>query len=249
MTTPGGRFVGFRGWRTRQKVLVVVAGVALAVFGLDAVVRVVVESEVEGQLQAIAQVTERPTVHFRGILFVPQVISGSFQEVDVSNRALEGTIRIETLESQLIDVRVPFHDVLVRDVHEIGIANSVERAQLSYLDINAYLKSNGQPLRLSAAPDGEVQVTGSISLAGQPVEVSARVTLSVEDGAVQVTPRQIDTGSGTLDKATRVLLGDRLAFPLPIGQLPYGQNLTSAAPNSDGIEVLAQGTGVVLQTS
>lgn len=234
--------------RTRRRVIVVIVGLVLVVFGLDAVVRLVVESEVEGRLQTLPQVTERPTVRFRGILFLPQVIAGAYQEVDVSNRALQGTIRVESLESQLFDVRVPFHDVLVRDVHEVGIAHSAETANLSYPDINAYLKSNDRLFTLAGAPDGQVHVTGSVSLAGQPVDVSAQVTLSVEDGAVRVTPRQIDTGSGTLDQASRLLLGDRLTFTLPMGDLPYGQKLTSAVPYSDGIEVHAEGTGVVLQT-
>lgn len=247
MTGDTGQSVRIRRLGTRRKVVVVIAGLVLAVVAVDAVARVAVESEVEGRLQALAQVTERPSVRFRGIFFLPQVIAGSFQQVDVSNRAVNGTIRVESLQSQLLDVRVPFHDVLVRDVHVVGIAHSVERAKLSYQDINAYLESTQRPLRLARTPDGQVQVTGSVMVAGQPVQGTAQVTLSVEDGAVRVTPRQIDTGSGTLDQATRLLLGDRLAFRLPIGQLPYGQQLTAAAPYSDGIEVEAQGTGIILQ--
>jgi hypothetical protein len=73
------------------------------------------------------------------------------------------------------------------------------------------------------------------------------VALSVDGGVVQATPKQIDTGTSGLDQATRLLLGDRLSFTLPIERLPYGQKLTAATPYDDGIEVEAHGTGVVLQ--
>lgn len=235
-------------WGAKRRVALLMVGVALLVFGVDAVARVAVQTQVEGRLQTLVQSGERPDVKARGVLFLPQVIGGAYQEVAVTTRGvISGDLRLESVDAQLFDVRVPFHDVLTRDITAIGIARSAVRARLLYSDINAYLESTGQPLTLSRGPDGEVQVTGELIVAGQPVTASGKVSLSVEGGVVRATPQQIDTGDSTLDRATRLLLGDRLSFTLPLDELPYGQEITAATPVAEGIEVEARGTGIVLR--
>lgn len=235
-------------WGTKRQVAVAVAGLLLLFFGVDAVARVAMESEVAGRLHELAQLTQRPDVKIRGLLFLPQLIRGAFKELDVTAPDVKsGELHLQQVNAQLLDVRVPFHDVLVRDVHVVGIGHSVVQARIPYPDINAYLKATDRPLTLATGSGGEVEVTGNVVVAGLPLTANGQVSLSVEEGAVRAVPRQIDTGSSTLDQATRALLGDRLSFTLPLETLPFGQQLTAANPYDGGIQVEAQGTGVVLQ--
>lgn len=235
-------------WGRRRQLALLAAGLALLLFGVDAVARVGFQAEVAGRLQEFTQISEAPDVKARGLLFLPQLIRGAYQEVDVTSRDVSsGDLHLQRVDAELFDVRIPFHDVLVRDVHAVGIGHSIVRAPLPYSDINAYFEATGRPLTLASGPEGEVQVTGEVVVGGQPVKASGQVSLSVDDGAVHATARQIETGTSTLDQATRLLLGDRLSFTLPLEKLPYGQQLTAASPYDEGIEVEAQGTGVVLQ--
>lgn len=234
--------------RTAQQAFALAAGILVVLGVVDALARAGAESLVARQVESVAGVTARPEVQIRGTLFLPQLIRGAYDEVDVTTVGVtSGELRVQRVESQLFDVRVPFHDVLVRDVNRVAVARSDERVFLRYEDLNAYLDATDRPLRLASAPDGQVKITGSVNLAGQPAEVSANATLSVEDGELRVTPRQIDTGTDTLDEASRLLLGERLKLAVPLADLPFEHQLTGATPDPDGIRIEAHGTAIYLQ--
>src|SRR5215216_422628 len=77
--------------------------------------------------------------------FLPQVIRGTYSEVEVTTRGImSGPLRIDRVESHLFDVRVPFHDVLVRSIRRVGIGRSVETINVSYRDLNAYFAATGR---------------------------------------------------------------------------------------------------------
>ncbi len=216
--------------------------------GADTLARFGAESLLARNVQDATGVSHRPEVQVRGILFLPQVIRGAYNEVDVTTLGItSGPLRLERVESTLSDVRVAFHDVLVRDVRRVGIGKSEERVTLRYSDLNTYFDNTGRTLKLSAADDGETKITGSLNVLGRPLHATASVSLSVDNGAVKITPREIKTDSGALDQASRLLLGQRLTLTVPMGNLPFGHQLTSAKPYHDGIRVQAEGFGIVLR--
>ena len=129
----------------------------------------------------------------------------------------------------------------------VGIGRSVENATLRYDDLNAYFDQTGRPLQLAPAGNGEARLTGVVDVLGQRIEVSAAVTLSVADDALRITPRQINTGNATLNQATRLLLGQRLTLSVPLGTLPFGHQLKSAAVTTDGVQLQAEGAAIVVQ--
>ncbi len=88
---------------------------------------------------------------------------------------------------------------------------------------------------------------GPVDVLGQRIQVSATVTLSVADDALRITPRQINTGSATLNQATRLLLGQRLALSVPLGTLPFGHQLKSVTVSPDGIQLQAEGAAIIVQ--
>ena len=217
-------------------------------WGTDSLARFGAESLLARNIQNATGVTELPQVRVRGFAFVPQVVRGAYSEVDVTTRGIEsGPLRVEQVDSQLFDVRVPFHDVLVQNVRRVGISRSVEDVRLTYADLNAYFDATGRPLRLAPAANGELQVTGSVDVLGRRVQATANVTLAVSDDALKITPREIDTGSTSLNRASRLLLGQRLTLTVPLGTLPFGHRLTSATADADGIRIGAEGLGIVVQ--
>ena len=142
---------------------------------------------------------------------------------------------------------MPFHDVLVQDIRRVGIGRSVEDVTLRYEDLNAYFAATGRPLQLAPAADGEVRITGSVDVLGHQVQVNAMVTLSVADETLRISPRQINTGSVSLDQASRLLLGQRLTLSVPLGTLPFGHQLTSVTASGDAIRLQAEGTAIIVQ--
>lgn len=250
MSRPGRRRRFGRPGRSRTvwQAIAVSVGVLLLLWGADSLARAGAESLLERNIQNATGVKDVPEVTVHGFFFLPQVIRGSYNEVDATTRGItSGPLRVEQLDSHLLDVRLPFHDVLVRNVRRIGIGRSSEQVTLTYADLNTYLDATGRPLRLAAASDeGLVTISGSVSVLGQSVEASADVDLYVDNGALHLAPRQIDTGSMTLDQASRLLLRQRLTLTVPLGALPFGHTLTSVTPYHDGLRVSAEGTSIIL---
>jgi hypothetical protein len=217
-------------------------------WGADALARMGAESLLARNIQNATGVSEPPVVDVKGFAFVPQVVRGAYNEVHVTTRGLSsGPLRVERVDSQLIDVRVPFHDVLVQDIRRVGIGRSIEDVTLRYEDLNAYFDATGRPLQLTPAEDGQTRLTGEVNVLSQRIQVSATVTLSVADDTLRITPRQIDTGTSTLTGASRLLLGQRLRLSVPLGTLPFGHQLTSADASPDGIRLRAEGVAVIVQ--
>jgi LmeA-like phospholipid-binding len=232
-------------WRTAAATI---CGIVLLLWGADALARIGAQSVAADKIQDATDVAEPSEVHIRGALFFPQLIRGSFSRVDVITLGITGgPVRVDRVDSQLFDVRVRFQDLLVGDVRRVAIGRSVQLITLRYQDLNAYLDATNRPIELGSGTNEQVRVTGSITVAGEPVQASADATLSVDNGQLQITPRQINMRSNVLDQATRLLLAERLRLTMPVGNLPFGHELTSATAYADGIHVTAEGTAIVLQ--
>jgi hypothetical protein len=237
-----------QGWRTALEAIAFVTIVFFLGWGADSLARLGAESLLSRNIQNATGVAEPPTVTVRGFAVVPQVMRGAYNEVDVATRGItSGPLRIEQVDSQLFDVRVPFHDVLLQDIRRVGIGRSVEDVTLRYTDLNAYFKTTGRPFQLAAAENGKVQITGPVNILGQGVEVTADASLSVSEGALRITPDEIRTGDTVLSRASRLLLGQRLRLTVPLGTLPFGHQLTSATPDADGIRLQAEGTAIIVE--
>ena len=234
--------------RTAIEVVLFVTAVFFLGWGADALARMGAEALLARNIQNATGVSEPPVVDVQGFAFVPQVVRGAYNEVNVTTRGItSGPLRIERVDSQLFDVRVPFHDVLVQDIRRVGISRSIEDVTLRYEDLNAYFDGTGRPLQLAHAENGETQLTGTVDVLGQQIQVTASATLSVANEALRITPRQINTGNTTLTQASRLLLGQRLTLSVPLGTLPFGHQLTSVAASPDEILLKAEGTAIIVQ--
>ena len=129
----------------------------------------------------------------------------------------------------------------------VGIGRSIKDVTLRYEDLTAYFDATGRSLELAPAENGEVRLTGAVDVLSQRVEVSSTVVLSVTDVTLRLTPRQMDTGTATLDQVSRLLLGQRLRLTVPLGTLPFGHQLTGVVASPDGIRLRAEGNVIIVQ--
>ena len=236
----------------RRRVLLQTTGVivvvALLLWGADTLARIGAQTLLARNIQDATGVEVLPEVDVRGIFFLPQVIRGAYSDVQVTTQGVTGgPLRIDRVESRLSDVRVPFHDVLVRDVRRVGIGRSVENLDLTYEDLNAYFAATGRRLTLAPGRDGTVRLSGSVDVLNERVPVSADATLSVEDDVLRISPQSFDTGSGSLDAAGRLLLGKRLTLLVPLGTLPFGHHLTGVTADPEGVHLTAEGTDILVE--
>jgi hypothetical protein len=236
----------------RRRLLLQVGGlivvVALLLWGADIMARISAQTLLSRNIQDATGVEVPPEVDVQGTFFLPQLIRGSYSEVNVTTEGVTGSpLRIDRVESQLSDVRVPFHDVLVRDIRRVGVGRSEENLDLSYQDLNAYFAATGRRLTVAPGRDGTVRISGDLMIVNQTVPLSADATLSVEGDALRISPESLNTGSGSLNAASRLLLRNRLMLLVPLGTLPFGHQLTGARADSDGVHLTATGTDILIE--
>lgn len=229
--------------------MLAVVGLLLLGWGADVLARHGAESLVARDVQAATGVAEPPLVDIGGRFFLPQVVRGAYDDVHVQVRGVtSGPLVVDGVDAALTDVRVPFHDVLVRDVRTIGVGHSEETARLSYSAINAYLDATGRPLGVTVGPGGRsVVLSGTVTVLDRRIAASATVTLSVADGNLRLAPTEIDTGGVRLGDTSQLLLGQRLTLTVPLGSLPFSERLTAVETTPDGLVVRAVGDAVLLQ--
>ncbi len=243
-----GRRRPTRRQRRGLEIAVLVIAVVLAGWGADTLARQGAEALLARSIQRATGVADLPTVNARGFAFLPQVVRGAYGTVDVTTRGIvSGPLRIDEVRSELRDVRVPFHDVLVQDVRQVGIGESDQHVRLRYEDLNAYFTATGRSITLSPADDGTVRLDGQVDVLGQPVRVGGTVTLSVSQANLRVSPGDIDTGSTALDRVGKLLLQQRLSLTVPLDTLPFGHELTAVSTDADGVHLDARAQGIVMR--
>ncbi len=230
------------------QVVGVLIGLFLVFWAADSGSRAAAESLIARDVQDATGATTAPDVTIRGRTFLLQLLRGAYSEVDVTTTGLaNGPLRIERVDSRLLDVRVPFHDVLVQDVRRFGIGRSEETVSLLYSDLSNYLADTGQPVQLASAGGDQVKATGAIEALSQRLEIEADLSIGVSAGALRLTPTRLTASSGTLTRSTQLLIGQRLSVSIPLDPLPFGHRLADATASPEGITLKATGRAIVVQ--
>lgn len=226
--------------------LIAVVVLALAAWGLDWGARISAQSAVARNVQHAQQLSQRPKVDIHGWFFLPQVVKGRYDNVDITLRNLrQGTLRLSRVTAHLQGTHVPLHAVVTNGVTSILVEHSRETLVFTYAALNTYLKTQDSAFTLAAGPTGQVKVTGHANILGQSFAVSADATVRPVPGYLQITPTQLDTGT-SLDATSRVLLRQRLTLAIPTTMFPFGQHITSISPGKSTLTIRAGGTNVLI---
>nr|WP_294693290.1 DUF2993 domain-containing protein [uncultured Friedmanniella sp.] len=212
----------------------------------DALARAAAESLLARNVRDAVGAEADPTVEVRGRFFLPQVIRGAYQEVHLRTSAIRsGPLRIEQVDSTLRDVRVPFHDVLLSDIRAVGVGRAEQTAVLTYADLNHYFAVTGRSLQVEPLGGGRIRLSGTVAVLGKEVDLTAESDVTAGEGQLVLNPTAVQT-SAPLNTVSRLLLAQRLRLSVPMGTLPFGQQLTSVHVGERGITVTARGNTVVL---
>ncbi|MDN5763844.1 MAG: DUF2993 domain-containing protein [Microlunatus sp.] len=237
-----------RRWRIAIEALVVAAGVVLLVWGANSLARVGAESLLERSIKNATGVAFDPDVELGKGFVLPQAIRGAYREVHVTVRGIQsGPLRVQEVDANLYDVRLPFRNLVLRDIRRIGIGRSVDEVTLSFQDINTYFEVTGQAVRLSGTKDGEVRLIGFFIVLGQTVRVTGTADLSVDGSQLRVDPAKIDTGDASMDQLGRLFLDQRLHLTVPLDTLPFGYELTQVRSDEDDVVLTAESRNIVLR--
>ncbi|MGQ7296249.1 LmeA family phospholipid-binding protein [Quadrisphaera sp. KR29] len=230
-------------------VSVIAGGAVVAAPLVDAAVRTSVQERVAVEVARQTGATGGVDVEVRGGWFVPQALRGRYEDVRVVARGVPaGDLRVEEVDAHLSGVVVPLRELADGRVDRVEVERATSTASLAYPVLNGVLGQRQPPL--SVAPDqGALRVTGTARVLGQDVSLSALVDLTAQAGGVSAVPRRLDSGSALLDRLSRSVLSglrDRLAFQVPLEQLPFSQQVTGVEVRTTGLVVSTAGQSIVV---
>lgn len=226
----------------------VVLFAALLLWLSDYLTRIAAQSLITSTVQQELGAQHRPSVHLDGTFFLPQVVHGVYDHVEIDVRSVQsGPLRIADIHADLHGVHLPLHDVLVRDTARILIDHTEELATLRYQDLDHYFAATDTPLSITTAGHGQVRLTGTVTVLGQQISASADAKITASGNTLEITPTQFASGIASVDNATRLLLGQRFTIEVPLQALPFGQTITRIHPTASGVAVRARGTDVLIK--
>jgi hypothetical protein len=209
----------------RRLVVVLLLLVAVAAV-LDRVAVAAAERTVADRIRQDQGLGGRPDVTIHGFPFLTQLVSGDYDDVDLTVRNLGGTgvIRVERLTAHLTGTHVAFGDVVRRDVDRVPIDRAVADVVVGIGDVNSFLSRDD--VRITAAEGRKVHVAATVA----GVEIDADVPVTVDSG----------------DLLLSLPGGTQIRLPLP--DLPFGVRLESVAVSDGQIVVTGSARDLVLRT-
>jgi hypothetical protein len=210
----------------RRLVIVLAVIVGLLVVA-DRVAKVAAQGVVASRIESDQGLSQRPDVTIHGFPFLTQALAGRYDDVSLTlHDLLDRSVPVKRLTVDLHGVHVPLGAVVSQHLSRVPVDRATAKVLLSYADLNSYF--GGKHLRLSQGSNGEVDVTGSVTVAGQTISASGSGRIDVSGSDLVVT------------------VGHGLDFTVPLGGLPFRIALVGANATKDGIVVQATASGLVL---
>lgn len=212
-----------------RKFLIALVILVVLLIVLDRAGLAIAEREIGSRVQTAYGLPQRPGVSISGFPFLTQVVSGHYQEIDVSiATATAGGVQLRDIRARFTGVHASLSLLLGQGTGSVTAANATGTALIPYAQVQKRLP-NGITL---AARGSTLQVTGRTPL-----------------GSLQGTARLGVTGTGisvrlTANGAIAAALAPRLSFVIPVGQLPLHLTVTGVHVSGAGLVVAATGHDV-----
>jgi hypothetical protein len=219
-------------------VLVLLAGALVAA---DRIGESYASNLIAQHLTSQLSLSQPAKVDIPNVPFLTQWASGHYQEIDV-------TIPSVTADKVTVD------DVqaTVRDVHAKPFLTSrsdVASATAGSVDLNGVVPFSALPLPsgfTASASGSQLKVSGSVSVLGTSVPVTATENVSLQGSTVVFNPTSVEAGVAGFHFDASGAVGRQLTLSVPVTGLPLGVQMTGVAVGSSGLQATAQGQNVSL---
>jgi LmeA-like phospholipid-binding len=222
-----------------RKLLVFLIVVAALVVAADRTAAWAAGQVVGDRLARAYQLDRPPDVQVQGIPFLTQWSSGRYQEVDVRLPTVTtNRVSITNLSAQLHTVSTTAFATSSADLAGATIGEVDAQGVIPYSSIPL-------PQGFQVTPRGnQLQLSGSISASGVSVPVSAAVSVSVQNGSVQLAADQVTVPPAFSRLGLASVVNQQLRNSRTALQLPLGAHLDAVSVTANGLQVSASASQV-----
>jgi hypothetical protein len=224
-----------------RKFLVIILVVAALLVAADFGARVYAESRAASAIQTQLGTTTEPDVSIEGFPFLYHAVRGEYPQVivtasDIDNTLLPGIRAVLTLAT----VTIPPGDALAGDTSNLAAQSTTLQVLIPLSSLAAALQND---LTLSAAPDGSLAVSTTLTVAGQPLVVTGTATITVADDTLTLSVGSLNAAGIDLTPVARAAadaLATGLSRSFALTGLPF--TVTQAGVTVSGGDVVVTAT-------
>ncbi|GAA4129997.1 DUF2993 domain-containing protein [Actinomadura keratinilytica] len=229
-----------------RKLLVVLGflAVVVGVLGLiaDPIARNRAENEISRQVAAQYNLSTRPEVTFHGFSFLLQALQGEYEGIDVDlGRWTEQGVTVHDVKVEMRGVDAPLSEIAKGAGANVTARTATASAVVPYEVIK---KQAPREVRSIAQRGDDLEVELAGSIAGIPLSGSAVVEVKATSRGIAITPKSVGASGGLQVPLT--LMRQRLAWTVPVTDLPVGSRISRVEPTPDGLRVAATAENVHL---
>ena len=221
-----------------RKLLIALAVLAVLFVAVDRIGVAVAENQVSSRLATTYGLPGKPGVSITGFPFLTQVMSGDYQQIDVTAGQVQADgATLHDMNVHLTGVHATVSQLLDSGPSMITADRAAGSALVDFATVEKRL-----PHGFRLSPDGKnLKVSGTVSYHGIPVPVSAAVTLGVTGSGIRVSPVDVTIAGGLTLPGSYT---SQLHVTVPLSNLPLHLHLTSVQVTPDGLRVGAAAQNV-----
>ena len=205
---------------------------------------------VAAQIQQSAHLQSTPAVTVTGFPFVTQVFQGRYERVDVDTRGAVsiGGLGLDHLTGAVTGARAPLPRILDGSLSSVPVDGAGASAHIGFAEldrlVNPRLSGSGLRVHFSPGGPGRVALRAVVATPLGEVSLRGRAHVSVQDGRLRVAVSEQDLQQAP--PVVRAVLTRALDRTFPLPTLPMGFTVTSARPDSTGLNLAVQARDTTL---
>ncbi len=230
-----------------RKFLITLIVLAVLLVAADFGARAYAESQTATAVQQELGTTAVPDVSIEGFPFLFHAVRGEYPQVIITATNIDnGLLPGIRAQLNLAQVTLPARDALAGDTSHLAAQSSTLQV---LVPLSSLTNALNQPnLTLSAAPDGSLSVTTTVTVAGKQIPLTGTATITVENDALTLAVGSLKAAGLDLTpviSAAAGALAGGLSRTFPLTGLPF--TITQADVSVVGGDVVVTAsTGPVL---
>lgn len=221
-----------------RKLLITLVVLAVLAVAADFGARAYAEYRAASAVQTELGLPEPPDVSIEGFPFLWHAVQGSYPEV-IINAGEVGAGRLPGTQARvtLTTVALPLRDAMAGDTSNLTAQATNLQVTIPIASVQAALPR--PDVTLSAGPNGTLQASTSLTVAGVTIPLTGSATLSVADDQLTLTVDNLSAAGMDLTRAAQqaaAAVSSGLTTSIPLVGLPF--TVTSGTVQTSGTDVV-----------
>lgn len=217
-----------------KRFLIILLGLVVLLVVLDRAGALIAQREISNRVRSAYHLSATPDVSVHGIPFLTQLVSGHYQEIDVSIPSYKTDgVQLHNIDAKFTGVHASLSLLLGQNSGRATASHASGTALIPYAQVERKL-----PPGIKIAPDGnDLRVSGPTTLGA----VRGVARLAVSHSGITVTPQRLTVAGVSVTAGSLV---GRFSFTIPVSGLPMHLSVTGVHVTQGGVLVDAAARNV-----